>query len=104
MSLKWIKLILKKGVYIITMSKKLTLEECREFAKNKGGECISKKYVSACIKMYWRCSQGHCWEAVFNNIKNNGSWCPKCGGTSKHTIKTCQNIAKEKGGKCLSEE
>jgi hypothetical protein len=57
---------------------KLTLEECQEYAKNKGGECLSTIYIDTTFtKMKWRCENE--WESRFNDIKR-GHWCPYCVG------------------------
>ena len=85
-------------------NRRLTLEECKEFAKSKKGKCLSNIYINSQTKMEWKCEHGHIWKAIFDNIKNMGHWCHQCGGTKKHTIEYCQNIAKKLNGKCLSKE
>ena len=85
-----------------TGKKKLTIEECQEFAKTKGGICLSEVYTYNHIKMQWKCQNNHIWNANFNNIKT-GTWCPECAGKKKLTIEECQEFAKTKGGICLSE-
>ena len=59
-------------------TKKLNIEECQLFAKNKGGECLSEEYKNCLTKMIWKCSKGHIWDCIFTHIKNNKSWCPHC--------------------------
>jgi hypothetical protein len=52
------------------------------------------------------CSKGHTWETGFNIIKQGG-WCPRCDKeikTKVEKLKELKAIAKEKGGKCLSDE
>ena len=83
---------------------KLDIEECKEFASSKGGECLSTKYVNAHTKMKWRCSQGHQWESGFGPIKSHGYWCSTCAGVSKLDIEECKEFAISKGGECLSTE
>lgn len=73
----------------------------KEFAKSKGGECLSDKYINNRTKLEWRCSYGHEWETVWSSVYLQGTWCPKCAGKAK-TIKDCQEEAKNWGGKCLS--
>jgi hypothetical protein len=84
-------------------TKKLTIEECQEFASGKGGKCLSTEYKNNRTKMLWCCEKGHEWSAIFNSIKR-GTWCLKCSGSEKLTIKECQEFASGKGGKCLSTE
>ena len=83
---------------------KLTIEECKKHALNKGGECLSETYKNKETKMKWRCSENHEWEARFGCIKNMGNWCPYCSGNTKLTIEECQEHAISKGGECLSTE
>jgi hypothetical protein len=51
--------------------KRITLQDCHEFAKAKGGQCLSKKYVKIFDKMLWSCGDGHIWEANYNNLYHN---------------------------------
>ena len=83
---------------------RLTIGECQEVARSKGGECLSEVYKNARTKMKWKCHKNHEWEASFNHIKNDNTWCPSCAGNAKLTIKECQEHAKNKGGECLSDE
>ena len=85
---------------------KLTIEEMQELARQKGGVCLSNKYINDRTKLKWRCKEGHVWDAMPHNIKS-GHWCPKCkkgesGYNIKSTIQEMQELAKEKGGTCLS--
>ena len=57
---------------------KLSLEIFQKIAKEKGGKCLSKKYVNSKSKLKFQCSKGHIWEAAGGAIKNNKSWCKKC--------------------------
>ena len=85
-------------------NKKLTIEQCHEFAKTKGGLCLSTEYTDNKTKMDWDCAEGHQWTATFNHIKNSGQCCAVCAGKKKLTIEECKQLAKSKGGKCLSTE
>src|SRR3989344_6768419 len=89
--------------------RKLTIEGMQEIAKSRGGSCTSSEYVDSFTKLRWRCNYGHEWKAIPHNIRR-GSWCPICssiGSASskrKYTIQDIQNIAKTKGGICLSSQ
>jgi hypothetical protein len=74
---------------------------CQDHAKGKGGKCLSTEYVNNKTKMKWKCKEGHQWEATPKSVLNSGSWCRHCLLLG---IKTCQDHAESKGGKCLSEE
>lgn len=81
----------------------LTIEEMRQLAKDKGGKCLSNRYVNNETKLSWECAKGHRWEAIPNSIKR-GSWCRKCEGLEKPSIEDIKIIATERGGICLSEK
>jgi hypothetical protein len=83
------------------MSRRLTIGEMRDIAKNRRGKCLSLKYVNNREKLRWQCSKGHIWEAIPDSIKH-GHWCPYCAGLAKLTIEEMQELARQKKGKCLS--
>ncbi len=60
-------------------------------------------YVSK--KAWWRCKQGHSWEATIYNRSKNRSGCPTCAraASRKYSIEDIQVLAKQKGGTCLSD-
>ncbi len=82
---------------------KLTLKEMQEIALERGGKCLSQEYVNALTKLLWECAEGHRWKAQPNHVKA-GKWCHECGGTKKLTLQDMQALARERGGKCLSQE
>ena len=86
---------------------KLSIEEMQSIARQHGGECLSTTYVNTGTKLRWRCKHGHRWQAVPGSIKK-GHWCPICrrhraGKKRRLTLEEMQEIAKNRGGKCLSE-
>jgi hypothetical protein len=87
---------------ICSGKQKLTIEQMHSIAKSRGGKCLSKKYVTAKTKLQWQCAKGHRWKTDADSVKNSGTWCPECSGSKRLTIKDMQNIAKSRGGKCLS--
>ncbi|MEK6938343.1 MAG: hypothetical protein AABX04_04835 [Nanoarchaeota archaeon] len=82
--------------------RRIFIEDARKIAVDKGGECISEKYINAHSKLVWKCNNGHTWETTYDKIKQ-GKWCPHCAGNAKHNIDYFRKIAEEKEGKCLSE-
>ncbi len=89
-------------------SKKLSIKEMQLIADQKGGKCLSKKYINFHTKLEWECSEGHIWKAKPSHIKS-GSWCPKCdskrrGLARRKSIEDAQELAKQHGGKCLSKK
>lgn len=83
--------------------KKLTLEDCKESAKLKNGERLSKKYININEPMEWRCELGHIWKTTAKSVRE-GHWCVVCSGYGPVSLKDCQNYAESKNGKCLSTE
>lgn len=83
-------------------SQRHSIEDMRVRAEKYGGKCLSTGYNNARTKLKWQCEKGHVWWAVPAQIKA-GHWCHKCrGGVAKYTIRTMQEWAHERGGKCLS--
>jgi hypothetical protein len=83
-----------------------TLEDLQEYAAHSGGKCLSKEYVNLSTPLKWRCEKGHTWDADFQIIRQGG-WCPAClkpKQDKNERLERVKNIAKERGGKCLSNE
>jgi len=83
-----------------------SIEEIRSLALKRGGKCLSSKYVNKRTKLKWRCKEGHIWDAPADSIKS-GHWCPVCGikkrsDAQRGTLEEIQQIAEERGGRCLS--
>jgi len=70
----------------LTLKKKATrqatIEDMQQLAKKHGGKCLSKKYITARLKLTWKCKKGHTWDATVQSIKHRKSWCPKCAGVT----------------------
>jgi len=54
------------------------LADLQLHAYRRNGKCHATKYEGTSAKYVWECHVGHKWEARWNNVKNNGSWCPYC--------------------------
>jgi formylmethanofuran dehydrogenase subunit E len=59
-------------------SNRLNLEEVQQFALNHGGICLSTEYGEIKQKYQFRCSQGHEFEDIYNNMKFRNTFCPTC--------------------------
>jgi hypothetical protein len=81
---------------------KKRLEEFKQHAADRGGKCLTKKYINDDIKILWECSKGHQWYARGSQVFNYDYWCPYCAGRHK-TIDDIKKIAIERGGECLSD-
>ncbi|WP_377520174.1 hypothetical protein [Priestia megaterium] len=62
---------------------------------------MSEEYVNANTKLEWECKEGHRWKAKPGAV-TFGSWCQECTGKKTLTIELMREIAKSRGGKCLS--
>lgn len=78
---------------------KYSIGFAQQYARDKGGECLSESYENRCL-LLWQCDIGHRWSAPLNRIVA-GHWCPKCAGRS-FTIDDIRDFARSKKGKCLS--
>ena len=78
-----------------------TIEDMKNIAHDRNGECISRKYFGAHELLKWKCENGHKWENTPTNIRK-GQWCPHCSRKVKKTIEEMQKLAKSRGGLCLS--
>ena len=72
-------------------------------AAERGGELLSTTYLGIFEKLEWRCANGHVFSAAPNNVKNSGSWCPRCAGRGQ-SISDMKALAAKRGGDCLSDE
>jgi len=83
-------------------SEKKSIQEMQEIAIARGGYCLSTEYINNKTKLSWECNEGHRWHATPNSIQR-GSWCMKCSGKEKKSIQEMRDLAKSRGGDCLSE-
>ncbi len=87
-----------------------SIEEMREIARARGGECLSKRYVNSTTPLRWRCADGHVWMAAPDRLKahghaKQGAWCAACyHASTKAGIDRMQEIACARGGQCLSKK
>lgn len=56
---------------------KSNIKKMNQLAQERGGQCLSKKYVNDWTSLRWACSKNHKWAATPSNIKRN-KWCPDC--------------------------
>jgi len=83
--------------------RKSTLSEMRHLAKQRGGKCISRRYISSRIPLRWRCRRGHQWKAMPTNV-SRGSWCPICAHRKRLTLGEMRALAARRGGECISDQ
>jgi hypothetical protein len=87
-------------------SKKLTIKDMKTLAKERGGKCLSNEYINSQTRLLWQCKKGHEWQAAPADVRR-GYWCGKCkrrGQSGKYKIEELQELARSRGGECLSKE
>ena len=108
----------KKGTWCPICLNKLpksdALKRLKDFAKSKGGSCLSDKYLNARTKYLWKCDRGHEWRAISDTVVNNKTWCPHCaledrGITHGYlneelVVQMCNEEAKKRGGSVIKYE
>lgn len=90
----------KRGTWCPTCNgnKTYSIEDMREIAKKKQGQCLSKEYKNLNTKLKWQCAVGHVWEAIPSSVVK-GTWCKEC---LKPTIIDAKDLAITYQGECLS--
>ena len=89
---------------------KRTLEQCRDYARTKSGECLASEYINEDVKLLWRCDQAHVWLATSASVIGQKSWCKLCADKKSaikrrgHTLDDCVALADSRSGWCLSTE
>lgn len=82
--------------------KGIKAQELLEVIMTKNGHLLSD-YESRRTKVKIQCSQGHIWEALPIAVKS-GSWCPECHHNKEFYLNEIKDIARQRGGKCLSND
>lgn len=77
------------------------LENLREIARSKGGECLSMTYINNHTPMRFRCKEGHEWPTL-PFIIASGSWCKWCAQPSKLSIEKVNAYMEPYGIKTVS--
>lgn len=72
------------------------LQQAQRVAHNRGGKCLSERYVTATAPLDWQCANGHRWRAAFGDICK-GTWCPECGPGLRERL--CRRVFEELLGK-----
>lgn len=57
------------------------IEDMKQIAIEHNGICISTEYLKGNLKLTWKCSVGHLFDASPSAIKHSKTWCPFCAGS-----------------------
>ncbi|MCK4487056.1 MAG: hypothetical protein KAU38_09880 [Desulfobacterales bacterium] len=100
---------IKCGSWCPTCSRKkyLNIGIMKTLAEERGGQCLSRKYMNSKTKLRFKCVEGHVFQSTSDKVIQ-GRWCPECanlrrGASQRLSIEEMQQIASERGGRCLSE-
>jgi hypothetical protein len=52
-----------------------TIEDMKQFAARKGGECLSDEYLGLMVKLAWKCEAGREWRSTPCKVLYQGDWC-----------------------------
>ncbi len=85
----------------INTDDRLIEQKLVKIIEDKDGKLIGK-YISSTIPVEINCGSGHIFKSLSGNIRK-GSWCPKCNWKKVIDKKYVDDLAKKKGGECLSE-
>ncbi len=79
------------------------LKELRNLASRFKGRLISSDYKNTHSNVLWECEHGHRWENSPHDVKK-GFWCQECEEKLSFSIYDMQDLARKKGGDCISKE
>ncbi|TKI56352.1 hypothetical protein E8L90_13260 [Brevibacillus antibioticus] len=89
--------------------KKYTLEDAIETAKFFEGKLLTSDFKGGSQKLEWICKSGHHFKRSLVQIKHKNAFCSRCNigeraKTQRLGIVTMQEVARSRGGKCLSND
>lgn len=81
----------------------LTLDDLKLWAIEKGGKCLTPKYLGRETKHRWECASGHQF-SYSPRMVQRGAWCMECKTDKKqdHFLNLMRNWAAKREGKCIS--
>jgi hypothetical protein len=94
-------------------NRRLDIQAMQSLAEQRGGRCLSLRYVNNTRPLTWECRLGHRWRAaaasVTGGTKRRGTWCPECYNLRRRfgerdSIEAMRELACRRGGACLSED
>jgi hypothetical protein len=94
-------------------SQRLELKTMQSLARERGGKCLSVRYINNHHPLFWECKRRHRWKATPANVRGGqrkrGTWCLECYNLrrrfrTRDSIEIMKKLARRKGGVCLSKE
>lgn len=89
--------------YACSKCARLSIEVMQEWARERNGECLSRRYRAARYALKWRCNVCGNRFAMSANRVQQGQWCPRCAviRVAGHHRKTIEQIHLEIKGRPL---
>lgn len=87
----------------ICLTETKLIAKINEIVEEKGGIALLDHHVIMTSRQFFMCKKSHIWKTPVSCIVRDKRWCPHCAGNAKLTINVAHEIAKEKGGFCLSD-
>jgi hypothetical protein len=101
--------VIRYSLACLTCADEIRLQRLQQIAQKKGGRCLEQTYLGSGIPHRFACAHGHEWSTRPSKLRA-GSWCHQCAHVEhsqrmrrQDGLPLLQNIAKEKGGQCLSD-
>jgi hypothetical protein len=80
-----------------------TPEDYHALAEERGFRWLGPEVPNVRTKTWWQCEEGHCWEAVYDKVRQ-GRGCPACAGALPRTPADYHALAAERGFRWLGPE
>src|SRR5581483_10394953 len=80
---------------------RLTIEDAKEIAEKRGGECLSNDCDNSHDILTWKCMNSHEWQSSLTSVKHNKTWCPMCNDKWKNQRYTRKVFEKLFDGKFI---
>jgi hypothetical protein len=94
----------KGGYYFIGRGPLSLINQIQQIAESHGRKCLSGSCNSLSSVLWWECDKGHRWQATPSRIRAVKNWCSVCAEKPNGTtIEDMKSLAKDRGGRCLSE-
>lgn len=85
-------------------ARRKTEEDYHAVAKSRGFEWLGPLQKSIHSKTWWKCSEGHKWEAAYSTVYHQGNGCLHCSGLMRKTPKDYHALATKRGFRWLGSE
>ncbi|WP_432263400.1 zinc-ribbon domain-containing protein [Cupriavidus sp. TMH.W2] len=73
----------------------LTIEDMKRRAQERGGQCLSPKYLGSTVALRWQCAKGHEFEMTPNRQSQlTGEWCSTCRDEARRTVRSEHRMAR----------